>query len=506
MNPEFVIPALLVGIKILLAVLAVFFLVGGLDELFIDIFHFIRSIYRQLFVLPKYQPLTEAKLLKKAEQPIVVMIPAWDESKVIERMLDNFVATIRYKNYHIFTGVYPNDEATQRAVSRVMKKYAHVHMVITKNAGPTCKADCLNNIYQGIARYEASGGVQFAAFVMNDSEDMPHPLYLHVFNYLIPRKDMVQLPVLPMPVKWHHLSEGHYIDEFSESHAKNILVREKLARSFPSAGTGTGFSRLALQKAKTANGGKLFNTESLTEDYDFSLKLGLLNLKQAFVLKKLPRTVTRRTLFSNKLIQVRVNDYIAIRSHFPPTFERAVRQKSRWIIGIAFQGWKSLGWRGNLFAKYMLFRDRKCLIANHLHIMGYVVVVLILALRVFRWLSTTHYRYPPLIQEGTILWYILLANLGLFSVRFIERMYYVYKLYDLKQALLSAPRVFWGNFLNFAATVRAYNLYFKSYRTGKTIAWDKTSHDFPDDDQLPEYRNPIWSDQLGTPPNASISK
>ena len=31
--------------------------------------------------------------------------------------------------------------------------------------------------------------------VLHDSEDVLHPLELKFFNYLLPRKDMIQLPV-----------------------------------------------------------------------------------------------------------------------------------------------------------------------------------------------------------------------------------------------------------------------------------------------------------------------
>ena len=80
--------------------------------------------------------------------------------------------------------------------------------------------------------------MRFAIFVMEDSEDIIHPLTLNLFNYLIPRKDMVQLTVLPLPAKWYRFTEGHYADEFSENHYKNLVVREFLSGSVPSAGGG----------------------------------------------------------------------------------------------------------------------------------------------------------------------------------------------------------------------------------------------------------------------------
>ena len=37
----------------------------------------------------KHRPLTEEQLLQVSEQPIAVLIPAWDEAPVIRHMLEN---------------------------------------------------------------------------------------------------------------------------------------------------------------------------------------------------------------------------------------------------------------------------------------------------------------------------------------------------------------------------------------------------------------------------------
>jgi adsorption protein B len=36
----------------------------------------------------------------------------------------------------------------------------------------------------------------------------------------------------------------------------------------------------------------------------------------------------------------------------------AVRQKTRWMHGIAYQGWDRLGWSGRLGERWMRLRDR----------------------------------------------------------------------------------------------------------------------------------------------------
>jgi len=258
-------PLLLVCIKILTMVVSVVFLVSGLDDVFIDVCYFCRRLYRRLFVMPKYQPLSEEKLLQHPEQLIAIMIPAWDESAVIRPMLLNIVRTLNYDNYHIIVGTYPNDLDTQREVDLVQEQHSHVHRITCPNNGPTNKADCLNWIYQGIKVLEKEQHLRFDIFVMQDCEDVIHPLCYKLFNYLIPRKDMVQLPVHSLPRKWYEFTAGHYIDEFAQLHLKDLIVREVLNKSVPAAGVGCAFSRRAFETIATHNKNQLFSIDSLTE-------------------------------------------------------------------------------------------------------------------------------------------------------------------------------------------------------------------------------------------------
>ncbi len=76
---------------------------------------------------------------------------------------------------------------------------------------------------------------------------MIHQLSLKLYNYLIPRKDMIQLPVLPLEVNYFNFTHWVYNDEFAESHTKDIIVREAIHGLVPSAGVGTAFSRKAIE-------------------------------------------------------------------------------------------------------------------------------------------------------------------------------------------------------------------------------------------------------------------
>jgi adsorption protein B len=485
-----VIAVFLVLVKCVLIAIGILFLISGADELFIDIFHSIRSLYRRLLVLPKHSPLTEEKLLAQPEKAVAIMIPCWDESAVIRRMLENSVTSINYSNYRIFIGTYPNDPETQREVELARERFSNIQRIVCPKDGPTNKADCLNWIFEGIKVFEQEHGVRYEIFVMHDSEDIVHPLSLKLYNYLIPAKDMVQLPVFPMEPAWHQFTAGTYLDEFAEVHSKDMIVRERLDHSIPSAGVGCAFSRKALETSAAANRNQLFDINSLTEDYDFGLRLKKHGLKQVFVRQAMRRTSTRKS-FLGRRREVQVKELIATRAFFPDRFRTAIRQKSRWIVGISLQGWANLGWRGHLSTKYMLFRDRKALFTHQVNMLGYFVVVVVLTSWAVRWLFPESYRFPPLVEAGTWLWYIILINAGLLVVRAFQRARWVRAIYGWQQALLSLPRYAWGNVINFAATMRALYLFSRYLVTGKFIAWDKTGHVFPSEEILKKHRRKL---------------
>lgn len=475
-------------VKNLLLVVSVFFLVSGIDDFFIDLCFVARNLYRRLFILPrKYEPVTEEMLLQHPEQPIAVMLPAWDESAVIRPMLEAAVRNLNYRNYHIFVGTYPNDTDTHREVEMAREKLPNVHRIVTPHDGPTNKADCLSWIYQGIKVYEKEHDIEFQIFIMQDCEDVIHPLAYKLFNYLMPRKDMVQLPVFSLPVPWNNFTGGHYIDEFAQLHYKDLLVRELLNRSIPAAGVGCAFSRRALSSAAASNNNEVFSTDSLTEDYDFGFRLKQLGMKQAFVRFALKRTAERKHWLTGKLRRVETDEYICIREYFPSKLTASVRQKSRWVLGIALQGWEHLGWQGSLGTRYMMFRDRKSLFTNLVNLLGYFVVLVVLAAWLITWLFPDSYRYPPLLEKDTLLWYMVLANGGFLVLRIFQRCFCVQRLYGWKQAFLAFPRMVWGDVINFFATTRAIRLYARYLRTGKLIAWDKTQHVFPSEADLKAF-------------------
>lgn len=476
------------GTQTMLVITVVLFTLSGLDDLLIDVYYVCRQLYVLLYVRPRFPRLKEEQLLGAVEQQIAIVVPAWQESAVIGKMIDNTVRTLRYSKYTIFVGTYPNDPDTQLEVERARERFQNVERIVCPKDGPTNKADCLNWIIQGIRHHEQRTGTRFAIFVMHDAEDIVHPLSLKLFNYLMPRFAMIQIPVFSLPRRWNEFTAGVYMDEFAELHSKDLIVRERLARNVPSAGVGTGFSHEAVEALGMANENQLFSLDSLTEDYDFGFRLRAVGLPSIFVRFPFEREVVRRRWWSRTPRKVQVTDYVATREYFPSHFWLAVRQKTRWVIGITLQGWANLGWRGGWRTKYILFRDRKTLLTSQLNVIGYLLVLLVLGFWVGEKLDPDGHRFVSLSELAPWVKMLLWVNGGFLLLRLVQRFVAVARIYGPLQGLLSAPRLVWGNFINFFACWRALKQYASYLRTGKLIKWDKTDHVYPNEEDLVAYR------------------
>ena len=449
--------------------------IWGIEDLLVDIFYWTRVIYRRLFVYTKYPRLTVEDLYKKEEQWIAIMVPAWQEAGVIGKMLETTIKHLDYDRYVIFCGTYVNDPETSREVDLISEKCQKVVKATVAHPGPTNKADCLNFVVREIHSYEVQHGISFSGYVLHDSEDIVHPLELKLFNYLLPRKDMIQIPVTALERSWKDFVACTYMDEFSEWHLKDLLVRERLTKTIPSAGVGTCFSRRAISFLKQKNGGSSFPTDSLTEDYAVGLTLaeaGMGGIILYFPIAVRGKKGIRRT---RKL-------FVSVSEYFPDTFWTAVRQKSRWILGIALQGAKTFGWRGDIFDKFFLYRDRKGLFTSFINFLANILFInymlLFVGLRL-NFLPSYNYAIPRT---------LLIFNIFFLANRLLHRALFVFLLYGWKQSLLSIPRIFVVNFINFCATLRALKLFGEHLLSGKPLVWDKTQHVYPTEEQLATYR------------------
>ena len=178
--------------------------------------------------------------------------------KVLESMIKGNMANLPMKNVHIFLGVYPNDTETMNIAIKMASIYPRVHVVVNSKVGPTYKGQMLNEIVNYIFKTEDILGVEFEGFILHDSEDILDPNIPYLYSLGLREADFIQTPVFSLPVKWWDLTAGTYMDEFSEIHTKDLLVRQYMGAALPSAGVGTCLSRRLILIFLSRQNGEVF--------------------------------------------------------------------------------------------------------------------------------------------------------------------------------------------------------------------------------------------------------
>ena len=430
------------------------FFLFAIDDLAVDLIYFLRAGWRSAAVYSRF-PRAFAVTLPSPMRPgwLAVFIPAWDEAAVIAPMLRATLERFDHGDYRLFVGHYRNDPATQAAIDSV--RDPRVVAVEVDVDGPTTKADCLNRLYASLTAYEAAVGRQAKAIVLHDAEDVVHPLELKLFDRLVERAGVVQLPVVPLIDPDSPWVAGHYADEFAESHMKELVVREAVGAAIPLAGVGCAIERVALARLAARHDGKPFAGASMTEDYEMGLRLGAIGVRTMFV--RIPAEPGSRAV-------------VASRGHFPSTIDSAVRQKARWIGGIAFAGWDQLGWRGGIGERWMRMRDRRGPLAALLLLAGYAGAFLWAQLALANSLGA-----PIAVPVSPALATLLQVNAWLLGWRLFMRFAFTAAAYGPLQGLRSIPRTVVANWIAVFAARRALML----HSNGGATRWDKTHHIFP---------------------------
>ena len=430
------------------------FLLFGVNDLLVDFIYFARRLWRWATIYRRH-PAAYASYWVFKEKPgfIAILVPAWDESAVIASMLKSTLKRLDYPDYRIFVGYYGNDPATAAAIASVVDP--RVQPVQVEADGPTTKADCLNHLYDALIAFEIENERSAEAVVLHDAEDLVHRFELRIFDGLIDRAAVIQLPVLPLIDTHSRWVSGHYCDEFAEAHIKELVVREAVGAAIPLAGVGCAIARRPLGQLAALQDGKPFAGSSMTEDYEVGLRLGALGLKTMFV--RIPATPGERGV-------------VATRGHFPATISAAVRQKARWLGGIALSGWDRLGWGGGLGERWMRMRDRRGPLAALLLLAAYSAAFLWSQL----WLAEA-LGAPVQARMDSTLTLLLTVNFGLLAWRAAMRAFFTASAYGWGEGLLSIPRLVVGNVVAVLAAARAVSLHL----SGGAKRWDKTRHIFP---------------------------
>jgi len=426
--------------------LSLVYLVWNLDSLWIDYLIFWHKIRPQALTQKDW-----FEIQAQPERKIAILIPTWREESVITQMLLGNSQHIHYKNYQIFVGCYPNDWPTLQAVTQAQLQNPQIRILLSSIPGPTSKGHLLNEMVDQLRKETKS---LFDIFVFQDAEDIIHPRSLALINKYSNDYDFIQLPVFSLQVPRSFSVGASYMDEFAEAHTRELLCRNRLCASVPSAGVGMAITRAALEKMVQATGGKLLESQCLTEDYLLGIRAFSLGLRQ---------------VFACHFYQERSGEknWVATREFFPNSVGMAVRQKARWTEGITLQSPTHLGWFGNWTNRIFLLRDRKALLGNSAGFCGFLL------------LPTLLLGVIDLAPNPRALKALLFCNILVILNRLFHRATSAAKIYGRRQALwviLRYPISVWVNGL---ASFRALKNYWMSQWMQKPSLWVKTQHELP---------------------------
>ena len=455
--------------EIIFFFIAGLFLLGSIDDFMIDIAYAFLGMRPQKITSDQW-----STWRAQNEKAIAIMIPAWQESSVLESMVTTNLARIAYENYKWFIGVYPNDVDTLNIAKKLEQQYPDkIIVVITDRPGPTTKAHCLNcimRVIQGLSQkaVENDEGWIPHYVAIHDAEDVIHPDAFTAISAQSDDLDFIQVPIFSLPVPASEWVSGTYLDEFAEIHLREIPVRKVLKMPIPSAGVGTFFS-LGILLSMGKRFGYWFDEGNLTEDYEISIRIARLNGKQDFLL-----------LFDEN------SQIVATREYFPRELGRSIRQKTRWTTGIGLQTmakWKFYGaWSQGVFkyrnwiTAYAIARDRKTLWANPTVMAAwFLILIFVVGISAFGRGDWQNFNHPNLMLS------FVLVNMGFLCIRLFQRARFCGQIYGTHQGFLSVPRVLLSTYINGVACYKALYGYCLAKRQKKDtkIVWDKTDHRFP---------------------------
>lgn len=439
----------------LLLFASLFFFLGAVDELAVDGLWLWLKLRRGLATPELAGGFEEKAAHTPLKGRAAVMVPAWQEAAVIGTTIAHALRAWQQDGWVLYVGCYRNDPSTIAAAIAAADGDARVRLVVHDAVGPTTKADCLNRLYRALQEDEVRLGQPSRMVLLHDAEDMVDPLALPLLDQAIDYADFVQLPVLPVANPHSRWIASHYCEEFAEAHGKAMVVRDALGAGLPSAGVGCAIAREQLSMlAAEHRDGQPFDPESLTEDYQLGLAIGRQGGRMRFL----------RVRNSQGAL-------VATRACFPARIDAAVRQKTRWLHGIAFQGWERLGWSLSPAESWMRLRDRRGPFAALVLAVAYVLVLLSGAS-----LLLTATGLAPAITLAPVLWWLLVFNFASIVWRALFRFAFTAREYGWAEGGRAILRIPVANVIAIMAGRRAFAAYLASL-TGQTPRWDKTEHD-----------------------------
>jgi adsorption protein B len=434
------------GILIAMLCLSVLINISSLDDFLIDLLAF--GIVRQSF---RRDPVARSDI-----PCIAVFVANWHEEEVLGRMVEGNLARIPNPQVKLYLGVYPNDTGTRDVALGLAENYPdRVHVVINTLPGPTSKGQMLNEMFrQAYLQLDAPDLV-----VLHDSEDIIDPRTFEIYAAYSVDHDFIQVPVFSLNATERSMVAATYMDEFAERHTREMVVRNAVGAMIPSAGVGTCITRRLIEHFLRTRGNVLM-TGCVTEDYILGVEAKRAGFRAAFAAISAEET--------------RGFDFVATREFFPKSLVASIKQKTRWVYGINFEGMHKLGWRGDIWDVYFFVRDRKGLITNFLPPISLVFFALLLSGVVDPTAIPT--ELEPVLSVSV--WLNLLSLLVRYLIR-VSACRQVYGKYDLIGTAMRWPI---SLYINMAAVWRAWKTYLgESQFASKPIVWSKTTHELPED-------------------------
>ena len=218
------------------------------------------------------------------------------------------------------------DPATRPPWPGVAARF-RVHVVVCPHGGPTSKGDCLNWIYRGMQDYEARHGVRLRRHARCRGSD-PSRIRSSWSTGSPPRTTWFRFPCCPSYA-------------VPRMHPRPVLRR---IRRIPIART----SRFVSVSAASCPGTESARASPAPRSSDWCearrphLRTGL---HHRGLRKWFPAAGDGLPPGLRSGVPAGQTVPVATREYFPRHFRAAVRQRGRWVTGIALQGWERHGWR-----------------------------------------------------------------------------------------------------------------------------------------------------------------
>jgi adsorption protein B len=175
----------------------------------------------------------------------------------------------------------------------------------------------------------------------------------------------------------------------------------------------------------------------------------------------------------------RPGSLIATRAYFPNAFRAAVRQRSRWMTGIALQSWQKFGWQVRRWQAYWLWRDRKGLLNHPVAVL--VNVLFLYGCTGWLWSAASGNLWPMRSEIAAKPWllHLLAANAALLVWRQTATAMCVGRIYGWPLAMTATLRAPWANLINCCASFQALGIFLTAQLRKHDVRWRKTLHAYP---------------------------